>query len=357
MARRSVTGGMRRDTAQPDRPSARFLVALVAAGLSLLVAACAKDADRVTSQNESTTTKATQEEVLAVVGGVPIEADQLRRAMVIRGGDLPGRFDTLEEKEALLQELIKTEALAQLGREAGYGDAPEIRMTIRQMLADLYLQKQLQEPAVVPEPTPEEIRAYYDSHGSEFVIPGRARGSLILFRKPPDATATQLAEVRARADAALSQLRGAASPAGPFADLAKRVSGDLNTRENGGDMGWVPKNGVNYKWDPAILDSLFGLSNVGDLSDVGETSRGYYLILLTGSVNSGSQPLEEVSGKIRHALTSGRMRQLNEQKISGLTKGIEVRINRELLAEVGPQTRETASDDRPPSFPLGSAER
>lgn len=61
-----------------------------------------------------------------------------------------------------------------------------------------------------------------------------------------------------------------------FADLAREVSMDEESRENGGDLGWMPK-GVNELVDYAAFDL-----NIGDVSEpVSYTGQYFYLFMVS----------------------------------------------------------------------------
>ena len=62
-----------------------------------------------------------------------------------------------------------------------------------------------------------------------------------------------------------------------FQDAAKRYSEDEGTRDKGGDLGWVSKNG---RLDPDFEKAAFALKE-GQMSDPVKSEYGYHLILLT----------------------------------------------------------------------------
>ncbi len=62
-----------------------------------------------------------------------------------------------------------------------------------------------------------------------------------------------------------------------FAELARKYSKDEETKENGGDLGWLPKG----EMEPAFDAAAFSLK-VGEISDVIRTSRGYHIIKVEG---------------------------------------------------------------------------
>lgn len=297
-------------------------------------------------------------DTVAQVDDYAIGADEFRRAMVIRGGGLPGRYQTLAEKKALLQELIQTHALAIRAREEGLVSDAEIRQAVDQLLAEKYLEKMRSQPLPATEPTEEEIRSYYESHQKDFSQSARHRGSLIFFKIPPDASAEQIEEVKRRASATRSRLAGESNVVEAFGLEARVNSNDLDTREKSGDFGWVPLGGGNYRWDPSVFSALFELRTVGEMSELIRTQRGFYIVLLTGYVEDTTAPLDRVSNQIRAELTAQRATRRNEEKIRKIQEGVIVKIDEAALGRVGPTTVAQGSvDEQPPAFPIGSTTR
>ena len=50
------------------------------------------------------------------------------------------------------------------------------------------------------------------------------------------------------------------------------------TRFKGGDIGWLQVGKERYRWPDAVVESGFALSQVGQFSQVIETTGGYYLL-------------------------------------------------------------------------------
>lgn len=81
-----------------------------------------------------------------------------------------------------------------------------------------------------------------------------------------------------------------------FADVAKAVSEDAFSAENGGDLGIITLNA----YEPSFEQAVFALQNVGDVSDIVESESGFHLIKLTRLKAPEVTPFEDV----RDALTA-----------------------------------------------------
>ncbi len=115
--------------------------------------------------------------------------------------------------------------------------------------------------------TDAEIRAYYDTHKSEFERPGRAVLSIVSISRRPTAadTAETLQKIRALRD---EIVRGAR-----FSDVATRESDDSVSAAKGGDLGRSVKGTYVKQFD----DAVFSLP-VGTLSQPIRTEFGFHLL-------------------------------------------------------------------------------
>jgi peptidyl-prolyl cis-trans isomerase C len=285
--------------------------------------------------------------VVATVDGKTIGASAVRKAMVRRGADFLARFSKLEEKQAVVEELIRTALLARAARQAGYLDDPEIRESIDDLLAEKYWRDQMR-LARPPAATEQEARDYYDSHPAEFVEPVRVRGAVISLRWKQDADETARAAVRERAEGLVERARGMSER--EFAALVRAESDDPATKKYGGDTGFILEGTTVYRFDPPVLDALFAAPEVGDIRMV-ELPRGVYVVRLTDRQGGEAQPFELVEAAIRRRLTADRRHEEDADRYAQLRRKADVRIDQQVLATVGPQ--QLAADSQPPSFPVG----
>lgn len=99
--------------------------------------------------------------------------------------------------------------------------------------------------------------------------------SHILLTVPADATAEQKAQIRAKAEQVLSQVK--ANPT-KFADLAKQYSQDPGSATNGGDLGYFGKGAMVKPFE----DVAFSLKQ-GQISGIVETQFGFHILKLNAT--------------------------------------------------------------------------
>jgi peptidyl-prolyl cis-trans isomerase D len=141
------------------------------------------------------------------------------------------------------------------------------------------------------------VEDYYHSHQEEFSRPEQVQARHILLKVPSNVSSEREAEIRARAEALLQQLRDGAD----FAKLAQEHSEDAATAEQGGDLGTFPRGQMVAPFDEAV----FALE-VGALSEPVRTTFGFHIIRLDDKVEAGTKSLEEVKEEIENKLRQER---------------------------------------------------
>jgi peptidyl-prolyl cis-trans isomerase D len=202
------------------------------------------------------------------------------------------------------------------------------------------------------EPTEAEVKAYYDSHKSDFKIPEKRSYALIMLdpavigaANPPtdaqlqteynnrrndfqvpervkarhillktDGTAND-AQVKAKAEGILKQIQGGAD----FAKLAKDNSQDPGSGAQGGELGWIVKG----QTVPEFEKSAFSLG-VGQTSGLVKTTYGYHIIQVEAHEQAHLQPFDEVKpqliGDFEKRVANRKMQELSDKAIAALHK-------------------------------------
>ncbi len=135
----------------------------------------------------------------------------------------------------------------------------------------------------VPEITDEEARAYYDANPQEFQKPETRQVSHILV-----STEEEALQVKARLEAGED-----------FATVAREVSIDEGTKDQGGSLGEVPTE--NSGFVPEFENAMKQLQ-VGQISDPVQTQYGYHIILVEAINPPGMQSFDEVRDDLKMGL-------------------------------------------------------
>lgn len=144
-----------------------------------------------------------------------------------------------------------------------------------------------------------EVADVYNKNKARFSTPEKRSASHILFNVAKDAKPADDAAAKAKAEAALAEVR---KNPGDFAKIAKAQSQDPGSAELGGDLGVVEK-GVFVK---PVEDAIYGLKE-GETSGLVRSEFGYHIIKVTKVVPTTQKSLEEAKPEIVAELQKTKM--------------------------------------------------
>jgi peptidyl-prolyl cis-trans isomerase D len=137
---------------------------------------------------------------------------------------------------------------------------------------------------------PAAVAAFYEQNQFTYQVPAKVKARQLLVRVPAGAAQGQKDDARKKLEALRAQI---ASGALPFADAARQASDDPETREKGGDLGWVER----LQLPATFADPLFALQP-GQLTEPVETPVGYFLGTVEEKKAAEQRPLESVRDEI-----------------------------------------------------------
>jgi peptidyl-prolyl cis-trans isomerase D len=135
-------------------------------------------------------------------------------------------------------------------------------------------------------PTDAQLMTEYNSRRNDFQVPERVKVRHILLKVDatnPDAT------VKPKAEALLKQIQAG----GDFAKLAKDNSQDPGSGAQGGELGYIVKG----QTVPEFEKAAFSLG-VGQTSGLVKTTYGYHILQVEAHEQAHIQPFEEVKGQL-----------------------------------------------------------
>jgi peptidyl-prolyl cis-trans isomerase D len=147
-------------------------------------------------------------------------------------------------------------------------------------------------PGGVPQPSQDEIKAYFAAHQSDYQTPEQSRSRHILISVPAGADAKTDAAAKAKADDILKQLKAGAN----FADLAKKFSDDPGSKNSGGELPFAQRGTMVPEFDKAIFTQ-----KIGDIEIV-KSQFGYHIVQVEERKDAHSQDISEVLPTIQATL-------------------------------------------------------
>lgn len=193
-----------------------------------------------------------------------------------------GQFNTDAELEEALKQSNKSIA--------------SYRAEIKQGLAiDRFVQKKFTDNTVVSD---SEAKKYYNDYPAYFQVPAQVRVSHIMIIVPSNADQSEKEAARAKIEQAMRRLKTGDN----FENLAREVSEDATSKDNGGDLGYFYKGQAPQSFE----DAAFALDK-DKISDIVETDSGYHILKLTDKTDAMTISYEEAKNEIIENLKSSKV--------------------------------------------------
>ena len=144
-----------------------------------------------------------------------------------------------------------------------------------------------------------EIAEYYNKNLKAYTTPEQRTASHILITVARDAKPADQAAAKAKAEAALAEVRK--NPAN-FAAIAKAQSQDPGSAQAGGDLGVVEK-GLFVK---PVEDAIYALKE-GEIGNLVQSEFGWHVIKVTSIKPASQKPLESAKDEIAADLKKQKM--------------------------------------------------
>jgi len=245
---------------------------------------------------------------------------QARYESMIRAQDMtPAVFENRLRQNLVIQQLFE-----------GLSHGVAVPRASEEMVARLAeQQREISQAMLTPEQymiqlkvDPADVKAYYDKHREEFLVPEQARLDYVVLsveelqqqmvvsdeeaKKYYDEHSAQYHEAeqrkashiliaeRPKAEQILKEIKQ--NPA-KFEDLAKQHSKDPGSAAKGGDLGFFARGAMVKPFE----DAAFGMKG-GEISGLVQSDFGFHIIKLTAIRHGGARSLDEVRGAIAQEL-------------------------------------------------------
>lgn len=288
----------------------------------------------------------TADTVMAEVNGVKITFGELSKTVRERIPNVTGHgtisaqhlreraYETLEEM--ISSELVRQEAArlhitvdqkwvdAELTRQRGLFASEEKFQTALQErhLTEQLFRRRLEQALLIRQVTEQEVydkvtvtdddlAAYYRDHKEKFKIPMQYRLRILLVSVDPAATPDEWDQAKKRAE----EFRNRGLKGEDFGALARQFSGDSETRNKGGETGWIHHGQLGLGEVEDAAERL----KPGEITEPITTIYGYYLAQMVEARPGRQQTFEELNKKLfRQELTDAKRQERYQQWMNAL---------------------------------------
>jgi peptidyl-prolyl cis-trans isomerase C len=291
---------------------------------------------------------------VARVGDRYITAAMLQAEMLRRGGLQAGQYQTLEQKRALLDDVLLQHALVESARRSGVDQKPEIRRSIEQLLTTHYLRDTLRRTQSEVAIADAEVLRFYQEHAADFSVPARRRVAMLRIGVAATAEESEWEAAAARLREARAKLGGIDPAVKHFAAIAREYSDDQSSRYRGGVLGWLTDGRSDaYQYDQTMLKAAFALAEEGAVSDPVRGTDGMYLVRLVELQPEQPRALEELRAGLEQRLMQQRYAELEREFREGMLSQLSIDVRESRLAKlVPPGPPGTDGPPQPPALPI-----
>jgi peptidyl-prolyl cis-trans isomerase C len=287
---------------------------------------------------------------VAVVNGTVItradydrELSRFERQMTMSGRS-PNPAEMTEMKQRVLEGLVDRELLKQESKKQGitvsdadvsqqvtalrqkFSTEKEFSDTLARMnLTEDGLKSQLRQDLIIRKLidqqvaskvtiTPDEMKAFYNSHSELFKAPEMVRASHILIKVEPNASDPDKAKARERIVAIQQRIKKGED----FAAVAKESS-ECPSNANGGDLDFFQHGQMVKPFEDVAFSS-----KPGTVSDIVETQFGYHLIKVTEKKDASTVSFDDVKAKLEDYMKQQKINEELSQYVLQLKKGAKI---------------------------------
>jgi Parvulin-like peptidyl-prolyl isomerase len=260
---------------------------------------------------------------LAQVDDIVITAADMKE-LLARYANQPfvlARYSSIEKKKELLDSLIRYDVLAIEARKRGYERDPEVQRVTKDKMVKLFTQHEIFDK-VKPSDVPDaDVEKFYKEHATDYVRPETVRTSQILVKE------------RARAVKVLAEVKTLPkTDMKAFRDLVAKYSEDADSKPRGGDLTQFDRTTTQHP--QSVVTAAFALKEVGDVSDLVATDKGFAVLKLTDRRPALSRSLGEAKLEIQRRLLDDLRAKRKKEFVDEARKAIKVEIFEDQLAKL-----------------------
>lgn len=275
-------------------------------------------------------------EIIATVNGFPVGAREFEQA-ALRVAPANGESFTDEEKREIVEDLVTEKMLYLHARSLGLDRDPKVQTVMVNTLLRDHVYDQVRSTDF----SEEELRAYYDAHTDEFVVPEKREVLRILIRTDRDRTPEEALSL------ATDLYERIVEDPTRFRALALEHSEDPY-RRRGGNLGFLDTEG-KPGIDPEVVAKAFELDIEG-VSEPFEAGNGYNVIF----VRSRREPIErtfaQMKSSVLRKVKAEKYRELYDSYVSGIEGDFSVELDDAVLGGLNPRPAMRGPAGRPADF-------
>lgn len=237
-------------------------------------------------------------------------------------------FKKLQEKGANIPDYVVDDRVQNIIREEFGGDRSAFVRTLQAQGYTLTRFKEIEKEKIIVQAlrqskmsdnfviSPTQIQTYYNKNKGNYATPEQVRLRMIIIR---EGSSGDIPDAGSKKDLA-REIRDKIAQGSEFESIARMYSED-DTRDAGGDWGWIERNTLNEE----ITKVAFSL-RPGEVSPVVNIGDAYYIMMIDAKKNATVKPISEVRDEIERNLTQQERKKAQDRWLDSLREKAYIKI-------------------------------
>jgi peptidyl-prolyl cis-trans isomerase C len=266
---------------------------------------------------------------VATWNGDSITQEELKQRFAEMSPFARTRYQTAEQRKEYVDGVARFELLAAEAHKRGLDKDPEVIETAKKVMVQRLMQEEFEKKGG-PKIEDADVQAYYDKHKTDYVKPEMIRLTHLFLDAPKDSP--KRAEKKAEAEA----LQKRAAEAQPmdfqaFGKLVREASEEPRTKPLDGDMRYLSREELAAQYGAEVAAASDALKEVGQLSGVVETDKGFHILKLQGRQAALNLSLEQVKTQLQSRMLYERRTQSFNDFMEKLKKEQNFQVKQDAL--------------------------
>jgi peptidyl-prolyl cis-trans isomerase C len=278
------------------------------------LAVATRDARAATKRaTKSATASESGSTVLARVGNSTITVAEYEARLAELPPQYKSQFQTPEQKRSFVDRLLEEKVWLETALNAKVDQRPAVKKQLENYRRDTLIRTYLGEAmAKAPPPSDSLVSAFYQEHLPQYTTPEQV----------------QVRQIQVADEKTAKKVKEELAKGGDFAALAKKYSTDAVTKDRGGDLGPVARDGLfgSLGRQPVLADSAFAAPLHAVRGPI-KTGLGWHLIEVTERTPPRPRPVEEVKSLIVTALTNQTNADFYQQSLTRAKADVGIKRN------------------------------
>lgn len=271
-------------------------------------------------------------ETVVQIGPVSLTTDELENRINRQSPFMRERLSDEVRRVAYINNEARFELLAQEAWRRGFSKTPQIIAELKRAMVQKLVREENQRLSKEIKLSEAELRAGFAKRKHEYNKPANVRFSQLVryAKRPQEQKQARSFLTKLQKDILADEKKGQAHA---FARRVKRHSSELQTKSNGGDLGFMTREDVQALYGAEVTETIFDQLKVGD-TVIANAQDAVVLFKKTGRRKEIIRSLEMVKPQLRAKLIQAKRSAAFEKLVKRLAEQAGMSIDKTVAAKI-----------------------